>query len=297
MAIDWDSHRRHRAQVAGDLGQWVGLLDENGEPMFDAPPMMTLSAPRIRNASTSMRATFGVQSRRGVVHDLVDELIAEGLGRVDEQGLLVPVSEPTRFLAIERPGGVRRVYRVSHSVARGQGDAPSEIEVHGNDLLKMLAMFPAMSAPTTWTGEWETFTRDWAGPEDEEILFDQPRDLSGMQMVTVADGATIEGPAEATIQRLIRESLEAAFRVAGVADDPPIVVNPAETGRESPHVLIRPTDKALWDEVIPVAMAAGVAVSARMWWPGDGPVEGMELSAPTVVIDVKQSEEVVPRET
>lgn len=265
--------------------------------MFDLPPLTELTAPRVRNSPTSMRARLGVKSRLGHVHPVVDELIGEGLGQVDGQGQLVVESESTRFLAVERPGDVRRFYRVSHAVVSGLGEAPSEIEVHGNDLLKFLAMFPAMSAPATWTGEWETFTRDWAGPQGEEILFNKPRDLSGMQMVTVADGATIEGPAEDTIRQLISESLEAAFRVAGVSDNPPIQVSPVGSGAESPHVLIRPTDKPLWDEVVPVAMAAGVVVSASWWWPGDHSVEGLVLTRPTIVVHVQQAGEVVQHAT
>lgn len=292
MAIDWDAHRLHRQQVAHDQGQWVGLLNENGEPLFDAPPMTNLSAPQFRNAPGSLRATFSTQSPRGIIHPIIDELIGEGLGQVDAEGALQISSEHTRFLAFERAGGARRVYRVSHSVVSGLGEAPSLIEVHGNDLLKMLSLFSAMSAPTTWGDQWTTFTRDWVGPEGQEITFEHPRDLMGMKMVTVADGATIEGPAEPTIRRLISESLEASFRVAGVADDPPIVVNPAGSGVPSPRVLIRPTDQILWEEVAPVAAAAGVVISASMWWPGDPAVSGLSLDKPTVIIDVKQSEEV-----
>lgn len=292
MAINWAAHRLHRHQVAHDQGQWVGLLNENAEPLFDTPPMTNLQAPQFRNAPGSMRATFITQSSRGIVHPIVDELIGEGLGQIDAEGALQLSSSNTRFLAIERQGEARRVYRISHAVVSGLGDAPSILEVHGSGLLTMLSLFSAMSAPTTWGEEWTTFTRDWVGPEGQEITFEHPRDLMGMKMVTVADGATIEGPAETTIRRLISESLEASFRVAGVADDPPIVVNPTGSGAPSPHVLIRPTDQILWEEVAPVAAAAGVVISASMWWPGDTPVVGLNLDKPTVVIDVQQSEEV-----
>lgn len=292
MAINWAAHRLHRHQVAQDQGQWVGLLNENAEPLFDTPPMTNLQAPQFRNAPGSMRATFITQSPRGIVHPIVDELIGEGLGQIDAEGALQLSSNNTRFLAIERQGEARRVYRISHAVVSGLGDAPSILEVHGSGLLTMLSLFSAMSAPTTWGEEWTTFTRDWVGPEGQEITFEHPRDLMGMKMVTVADGATIEGPAEATIRRLISESLEASFRVAGVADDPPVVVSPTGSGAPSPHVLIRPTDQILWEEVAPVAAAAGVVISASMWWPGDAPVDGLNLDKPTVVIDVQQSEEV-----
>ena len=58
--IDWIGHRLHRAQVAQDLGQWVGLLDEDGVPMLEAPPLIDLAAPRMRNAPAEVRATMAV---------------------------------------------------------------------------------------------------------------------------------------------------------------------------------------------------------------------------------------------
>lgn len=260
--------------------------------MMEAPPLIDLAAPRMRNAPAEVRATFSGKSRRGHVHPMVDELIAEGIGIVDDQGQLVVIPDETRFLAFERTGKTRRVFRVTHCVARDLDPSPAELVVYGVDMTKLLALVPSMSAPMTWTGEWTTFTRDWVGPEGEEILFDQPRDLAGMQMVTVADGATVEGPAEETIRRLVAESLEAMFRVVGVEEDPPIVVDPTETGVPSPRVLIRPTDGPLLEEIMPTAMAAGVVIGAWMWWPGDDPVADLDLSQPTVVVDVRQTVEV-----
>lgn len=292
MEVDWDFHKLHREQVARDQGQWIGILNADGEPMFDAPPLMSLSAPKIRNSPAAVKAVFGIRSRRGVVHAMVDELVGEDLGRVTAEGALKVSAKATRFVAVERPGGVRRVYRVAYSRVQGQGTAPVLLEVHGNDLVKFLSLFSAMSAPTTWTDNWTTFTRDWVGPEGQEIVFNQPRDLTGMKMVTVADGATVEGPAEATIRRVISESLKASFRVAGVVDDPPIVVSPVGSGVVSPHVLIRPTDQILWDEVAPVAAAAGVVITASMWLPGDQLETDLDLDKPTIVVHVRQSEEV-----
>lgn len=290
--LDWATHRLHRRQVADDLGMWVGLLDENGVPMLEAPPVVSLSAPEVRGVPGELMAEFSVQSPRGHVHPMVDDLIADGLGRVDAQGQLDVVSDATRFISIELPAEVRRTYRVTHCVASGLGDAPSRLVVHGVDMLKLLDLVPAISAPLSWVGEWTTFTRDWAGPENTGITFDKPRDLAGMQMVTVADGATVEGPAEDTIRRVVTESLAAAFRVAGVATDPPIVVDPAGSGVPSPHVLIRPTDGPLLSEIMPVALAAGVVISARMWWPGDDPVPGLVMASPTVVVEIRQTVEV-----
>ena len=207
------------------------------------------------------------------------------------EGRLVPVADRTRFVAIERAGVPRRVYWVTHTVARGDADAPATLTIHGVGLTKLLSRFPAMSAPTTWQQSFRRFERDWVGPENTKVAFSRPRELAGMKMVTVADGATLDGPAETTIRRLIAESLAAAFRVAGITTDPPIQVLTTPTGRSSPRILLRPTDGPLLEEIAQPAAAAGVIITARMWWPGDPQVTGLALSLPTVVVAVEQAKE------
>ena len=183
------------------------------------------------------------------------------------------------------------MYWVTHTVARGDADAPATLTIHGVGLTKLLSRFPAMSAPTTWQTSFRRFERDWVGPENTKVAFSRPRELAGMKMVTVADGATLDGPAEATIRRLIAESLAAAFRVAGITKDLPIQVATTPTGRPSPRILLRPTDGPLLEEIAQPAAAAGVIITARMWWPGDPPVTGLVLSLPTVVVAVEQAKE------
>lgn len=302
MAVDWVSHAKHRRQVAEDSGLYVGLLDENGEPLMDCPPVVSLSAPQTRNASTSLRMQLAVKSPAGVVHPVCDELLAEGITdagnqwvNLDSEGrVLAAALDATRFVLLEWPGGVRRVYRVTHTVAEGGLDTPSTIEVNGVDLLKMLSLIPGFSAPLTVSGEWKTFTRDWAGPENTGVTFSKPRDLQDMKMVTVADGVTIEGDAESVIRRLVSESLAAAWKAIGpeVVADPPMVVDPAGSGLASPHLLLRPTDRPLLEEVAGQAATAGVSITADMWLPGDSPVSGLSLAKPTVVVRILQTVEV-----
>ena len=149
-----------------------------------------------------------------------------------------------------------------------------------------------MSAPITWQTSFRRFERDWVGPENTKVTFSRPRELAGMKMVTVADGATLDGPAEATIRRLIAESLAAAVRVAGITKDLPIQVATTPAGRPSPRILLRPTDGPLLEEIAQPAAAAGVIITARMWWPGDTPIVGLTLALPTVVVMVEQAKEV-----
>ena len=35
--IDWAAHRKHREQIIADAGQWIGLLDADGNPLMDLP--------------------------------------------------------------------------------------------------------------------------------------------------------------------------------------------------------------------------------------------------------------------
>ncbi|WP_258863539.1 hypothetical protein [Corynebacterium ulcerans] len=57
--------------------------------------------------------------------------------------------------------------------------------------------------------------------------------------------------------------------------------------------MVRPTDRSIWEELAPLAAAAGVGISAAMWWPTDPPVKGLQLKQPTIVIKVEQREKAV----
>lgn len=295
MAVDWDGFKAHREAVAQDEGQWVGLLDENAHPLMDCPPVVSLNAPRTRNVPTSFRAEMTVQSQDGVVHPIVDELVAEDLANVDAFGQLIPVVNQTRFVAVQRHGTAPRVYKVSHALSGGRSAGPSTLEVHGTDMLAQVNNYPAWSAPTTVSGEFTRFTRDWAGPENVGVMFEQPRDLQDVKMVTVADGATLSGPAESVIRGVLTTSLETSWVATGrqeIIDNPPVVVDQAPSGLYSPELWIRPTDRPLLDEVSSLALAAGVTVDACMWFPGGEPVEGHSLTEPTIVVTVEQTKEV-----
>lgn len=263
--------------------------------MMDLPPVMEMRMPEATNEPASGMVKLRVQSASGIVHPVIHQLIADGLGKTDDVGRLVPLSEATRFIAIERAGS-RRVFRVEFAVAEGGAGAPSVLAVHGTDMLKTLARFPAMSGPTTWTGKWTKFTRDWAGPENIGVQFEKPRDLQGIKMVTVADGATEQGAAEPLIRKIISDSLAATWRAIGQKEliaDPPVQVDPNPSGRKSKNILIRPTDRSIWEELAPLAAAAGVSISAAMWWPTDAPISGLNLKSPTIVIKVEQREKAV----
>ena len=301
MAVDWDSYRLHRAQVVADQGQYVGLLDENCEPLMDCPPVVTMTAPQTKNAPTSLRMQLAVRALDGSVHPICDELVAQGLSSargswldLDAEGKALTTSlDASRYVLVERED-VRRVYQVTHVAAEAGRELPSMIEINGVDLLKKLALVPCFSAPTTVTGKWTTFTRDWAGPENVGVMFSKPRDLQDFKLVTVADGVTVDGDAEAVIRRLVSESLEATWKAMGpeVVEAPPMVVDPTPSGVKSPYILIRPTDRPVLEEVSAQAMASGIALNVDLWLPGDAPVAGLRLTRPTMVVRIQQTLEV-----
>lgn len=296
MTVDWASFHARREAVVRDEGQWVGLFDEWMRPLEDFPPVLSLSAPETRNAPESFQGSFLVRLPDGGVHPVVDYLFARGMSdmSVDDEGRLELELGPSRFVGVQRAGGLR-VFRVSHVVVSGSFESPEQIEVHGADMLAELNRHVAWTAPARELGRFTRFTRDWVGPEDVGVTFTRPRDLQDIKLVTVADGVTLSGPAEEVLRRLVDVSLQTGWLRTGmqeVVDDPPIVVAPVGSGLVSPEVLVRPTDGRLLETVAPVAQSAGVRISAGVWLPGDPPVEGLELAGPKVVVRVEQMSEV-----
>lgn len=281
MAFDWVSHRKHREYMIQEIGQWAGVLDENGVPLCDLPPVVELSGDVARGDVGELTMEAQVRTPSGVVHPIVDALVASDLGKVDSQGRLVPSSEATRFICIER-AGVRMVYRVMFTEAMGGVFEPSRVKVHGVGVLDVLQGVPAWSNPRSIDGQFRRLNQDFA------VMWDTPRDVAGVSMATRADGYTLHGEATAQIKRLIDESMAAVMKITGEGNAP--VVCEVLPGGVSPEVFIRPEDESLWETIIPVATAAGVEVTGTMWLPGDKQPAGMSLSLPTVLVWLRQQE-------
>lgn len=281
--FDWSTHKKHRNQVMEDQITWAGLLDENMTPLMDSAPIIpgTLTAPGMRNSPTDFSVQVQVRSARGVTHPMVDELIADGLGDIDAQGRLVPLVDATRFFAIQRSGMQQRVYKIRFVVARGGPFGPVTLEIHASDELSLLNGFVAWSVPTSVTGGWVRLDRDWAAEWKRE------RDVQNLTMAAQADGFSMTGPAEATIRRLVHESLVTSCHAVGVDSDLPFVVSRIGSDEVSPDLILRPTDGPLWDTISAAAMASGVTVSVRAWWPGDPQPAGQTLSLPTMLVEIR----------
>lgn len=286
--IDWTRDRAHRGQVIADRGQWLGVTDEDGVPLVELPPVSDMSWPRTRGVIESVSLKLRARTESGRPHTVVDELIAHGLGTVDEVGRLEPLSGPARLLVLERDGMRRAFARVTHAVADGDAHSPHTLTIHAVGGLGFLDMLPCPSNPLSWTGPFTRFDRDWVGDETQLNLFASPRDLASCTMITVADGATVEGPADVVIHRLIDESLQAVNRIAEITADPPYITVRRQTGIPSPRMILRPTDRTIWQEVADAALAAGVELTADLWWPGDPQPPGHILTRPTIVFTVSQ---------
>ncbi|MCX7491465.1 hypothetical protein OS127_02835 [Corynebacterium sp. P6129] len=284
--IDWAAHKQHREQVIADHGQWVGIVDEDGIPLWDLPPVMTLTAPEVMNAPESAKGVLQVGGRYEARHPVVDELIADLTDIVSDDGSLSPVSEATRMLVVERAGGYRRAYTVTHTVATGAA-APEQLEINAVGVLDVLRTLPAPSRPDAWKHHFHRIDRDWVKP------WEQARDVAAIELEERRGRAVIEGPALQAIHEVIEGSLTAVFRAMGVEDPWPVVVETPASG--GPETVIALEDRTIWDTIIPYAAAAGVRVSARLWWPGDPPVPAAHRgNAPTIVIRLELNRKGTP---
>ena len=83
------------------------------------------------------------------------------------------------------------------------------------------------------------------------------------------------------IGRVIRESVEAVTKLAGITPSP-FSVSVTPTQGQVDNVLIKPDDGFIWDVVMPRATAAGVAITASMVFPET-------TGEPVINFDVKGS--------
>ena len=149
---------KHIDYVVATEGQWVGLLDENGYPFLDFPALINVQAPETRMASSSLQVAVDVSAGAG--RRLLDELVADGLGKLEPNARLTPAVGPARFLCVVR-GEERLVARIIHHPIDAEYGSPRTMTVHGTDLTEGLAWWPCPSAPQTWrNAKFSTWTTD-----------------------------------------------------------------------------------------------------------------------------------------
>lgn len=288
---DWAKLKAHREEVIRSTGQWAAVFDENFDWLTDVD-IDTLDFKTQRNAATSFKATAVVKSvDGGLPHPVVGHLIGEGLGEVDSEGALVPVTAGARFLVVERGGGTRVAGRIGFTKASGDGDTPSVIEIAGMSLLGELTLIPSPTAPKSWReATWRTFDRVWGDGADAGIVLTKPRQLAGVTLGKHADLYTAKSnTAEVVVRALIDEAIESAYTLAGLPKEQyPLRVSARTTGKDSPKILAKPTDASLLATVADVASAAGVTITGEVWFPGEPQPEGLSLTLPTIVFHVLQ---------
>lgn len=291
--LAWKAWDDTRLAAVRAKGQWLALLNEDGEPLWELPAVTEMKWPESRGVAESVSLTVPVRTDTGGVHPIVAELVADGLGAVDEVGALIPVTGPARLVALERSddGSVvgweeRRTMRVTHVAAIGDAHAPHTLKIFGVDILCYLDLLPAPSLPTAWEeAEFTRFTRDWIGGEEGGELFEQPRDLAAISLMNAADGGTISGPALEMIEGLLRDSFAAIYSLTGVEREP-YAVHVSKPG-DTDFLMLRPTDQSLWAEVGEAAITSGVTLGARLHWPRDEVVPGVSTKHAQIVFTME----------
>lgn len=283
--------RRHIDQVVKDEGQWFGILNEDGYPIYEFGGIVNVSFPETRLAASSVEATVNVSPGDRIL----DDLVGEGLGEVDDAGRLAPANGPLRMLCQIRPGE-RQVAYITHTVVEGRG-TPSTLTIHGVDLMDMLATWPCPSIPVEWGAhEFSEWTTDASNTK-----YTTPRTLAQLPFATKADGYTVSGSARDTVRHLVQDSFDAVNALYGWADAHAVVEFDG-TSDDSPRIVIRVNDDPVLETVAEPARSAGLGIEVRLWWPGDKPVntrsetvrDGLDYSSwstPKLIVRVYEVEE------
>lgn len=294
--VMWESWRATIDAHIRDRGVWVGLLNEDWEPIATISPRdFNETYTRLAAPEVSFDHVGFVDGRLSTI---VDELIAPDLGRFDERGVFKASNVVGRSVCVQRAGTRdRQAYFIPYADASGSS-APETVHVEAAGLLSLLDATPCPSIPVSWRGGFSVQTGDAAGQ------YATPREYSLVEFATRADGYTVVAPAEAAIRTVVQDSLDALQRHFGW-ERPHMVVDFAPTGRVSPEAAIRVEDDFILPTVAETARTAGVNISADLWWPGDEPVtvrvkhdspEVVQLAwqHPIAVVRVEQME--VPNE-
>lgn len=283
--------RRHIDQVIADEGQWFGVLNEDGYPLYEFGGIAHVSFPETRLSVSSVEATVNVSPGDRIL----DDLVGEGLGEVDDAGRLKPANGPLRMLCHITPGERQTAY-ITHTVVEGRG-TPSTLTIHGVDLMDALATWPCPSVPMEWGANdfevWET--------DASNTKYNTPRTLAQLPFATKADGYTVSGPAKGTVRRLVQDSFDGVNALYGWSDAHAVVEFDG-TPDNSPRVVLRVNDDPVLDTVAEPARSAGLGIEVRLWWPGDEPVQVRTIrdpertatstwSAPKLIVRVYEVEE------
>lgn len=301
--VEWQRWRATADSHVKDRGIWVGLLNEDWEPIATlAPKDGTFAETEVRYSPPEVSFDADGQ-REGEVSLIVDELVAEDLGVFDERGLFLAKNNVARSVCVQRAGArQRQAYFLPYTDAT-VADVVESLHLEGAGLLSYLDGLPAPSIPESWRGGFK-LNRENAGG-----VYKTPRRYSLFEMTSRVDGYTVSGPAETAIRIVVQDSIDAVQahmrELASWGSRPHMVVDWSATGRTSPEVLLPVQDDYVLPTVADTARVAGVNISADLWWPGDPAAvvrtskPGSRLTTgprtwphPIIIVRIEQVEEV-----
>ena len=200
---EWQRWRTTADAHVKDRGQWVGLLNEDWEPIATlAPKPGTFAETETR--LTPPEVSFDADGQRdGETSLIVDELIAEDLGVFNERGLFLAKNDVARSVCVQRAGErQRQAYFLPYTDAETT-EVVEGLHVEGAGLLSYLDGHPAPSIPESWRGGFKLNHENAGG------RYKVPRRYSLFEMTTRVDGYTVAGPAETAIRIVVQDSIDA----------------------------------------------------------------------------------------
>ena len=256
--MDLSQWRKHIDQVVKDEGQWVGVADENGYPIYELTGKINFPESHLQAASAEITVNVEPGDR------ILDDLVGDKLGQMDAAGRLVPANGPARLLVLVRPGE-RRAAIITHVVVTGQA-TPSQVTVHGVDLLDSLASWPCPSINLEgWEmAQWQQRKTDASG-----IRYGKVREMAQLQFATKLFRYAKRGTARDLLRVIVQDSFDSVNILYGWQDSPHAVVAFGGAKDTSGEVGLRISDDSIWETIAETARSAGLTIDVELWWPGD----------------------------
>lgn len=260
--MDLSQWRKHIDRVVQDEGQWVGVADENGYPIYELVGKINFPESHLQAASAEITVNVEPGDR------ILDDLVGDSLGQMDAAGRLVPANGPARLLVLVRPGE-RRAAIVTHVVVTGQA-TPSQVTVHGVDLLDSLASWPCPSINLEgWEmAKWQQRKTDASG-----VRYGKMREMAQLQFATKLYRYAKRGTARDVLRVIVQDSFDSVNKLYGWQDSPHAVVAFGGAKDTSGEVALRISDDSIWETIAETARAAGLTIDVELWWPGDPAIQ------------------------
>lgn len=260
--MDLSQWRKHIDRVVQDEGQWVGVADENGYPIYELVGKINFPESHLQAASAEITVNVEPGDR------ILDDLVGDSLGQMDAAGRLVPANGPARLLVLVRPGE-RRAAIVTHVVVTGQA-TPSQVTVHGVDLLDSLASWPCPSINLEgWEmAKWQQRKTDASG-----IRYGKVREMAQLQFATKLYRYAKRGTARDVLRVIVQDSFDSVNKLYGWDGEPHAVVVFGGAKDTSGEVALRISDDSVWETIAETARAAGLTIDVELWWPGDPAIQ------------------------